>query len=72
MQHPSGSDVMLRACICEQTNRPIQTFPLFPCLDERKLGGGNVQGIDVRRQAGVGLLGAVGAKYILLVNPLHV
>lgn len=30
-------------------------------LDQGQLGGGNVQGVNVRSQAGVGLLGAVGA-----------
>lgn len=30
-------------------------------LDQGQLGGGNVEGIDIGGQAGVGLLGAVGA-----------
>lgn len=31
-------------------------------LDERELVGSNVEGIDIRGEAGIGLLGAVGAK----------
>ena len=42
---------------------PAYPFPFyFNCLDQRELGGGDVQSINVRRQAGVSLLGAVGSS----------
>lgn len=36
-------------------------FSREPCLYERQLVGGDVEGIDVRGEAGVGLLGTIGA-----------
>lgn len=41
-------------------------FPSFQCLNESQLGGGDVKSIDVRGEAGVGLLGAVRATPVIV------
>ncbi len=45
----------------QSSPKPKEINFLFPLLDDSQLGGGNVQSIDVGRETGESLLGAVGA-----------
>jgi hypothetical protein len=45
----------------QSSPKPKEINFLIPLLDDGQLGGGNVQSIDIGRETGESLLGAVGA-----------